>query len=98
MISARQRHLLRKIKRNPGYTYTSKEKLASNYLKSIGYISITNTGGDRWGAGSIPTCNITELGKAYLYNEFTTLLRFTIPVIVSFCSLIVSVIALILSL
>lgn len=91
MLSFTQRRLLRKIRRKPNYTYSPNEKSTILYLKSLGYITVTSTGGDHWGAGSTPQCNITELGRAYLYEVLTTALRFTIPVLISLASLVVSV-------
>lgn len=97
MTSAKQRRFLKKIKRSKKYPYTNNETSTVTYLKSLGYISTSSEGGDLWGKNATHYCQITEAGRAYLYETRTTALRFTVPVIISICSLAVSVISLLIS-
>ena len=98
MTSIKQLQLLRKIKRNPGYRCTDAEKGMAKYLLSLGYVHQKWTGGNNRGSKAIPIYYIEESGRAYLHEIFTTRLRFTIPVLISLRSLIVSAAALIISL
>lgn len=98
MLSKEQLHFLRKLFRTEKYYFSDEESAIISYLLSNGYISKAYEGGNRWGNGEICFCTITEKGKAYLYDIRKSNLRFLIPVTISACSLIVSTIALCLSL
>lgn len=98
MLTSKHRRLLRKILHSEKYYYSSKEESEVLYFQSLKYVTVSREGDDSWGNGGVSFCQVTEAGKAYLYEVKITFLRFTIPVIISLCSLIVSIIALLVSL
>lgn len=97
MLSKKQLSLLKAINKHPRYIPTDDIANEIFYMLALGYISRHNEGGDRWGNGGNVYYNITEFGKAYLYDVHKTNMRFVIPVTISICSLIISVIAIVIT-
>lgn len=98
MLTSKHRLLLRKILHSEKYYYSSKEESEVLYFQSLKYVTVSREGDDSWGNGGVSFCQVTEAGKAYLYETKVTFLRFTIPVTISLCSLIVSILAILVSL
>lgn len=97
MLSKKQLSLLKTINKRPMYIPTDDVASEISYMLALGYISRHSEGGDRWGNGENVYYSITEFGKAYLYDVHKTNMRFVIPVTISICSLIISVIALVIT-
>lgn len=98
MLNKSQLVFLKKLNKTDKYYFSSLDAPVVSYLSNLGYVLKASESGDRWGNGAIWFCSITEKGKAYLYDVHKTNMRFFIPVSVSVCSLIVSILALLSSL
>lgn len=104
-LDGKQTKILKKLLKKSLSSFEEiKPELFSAYcfLKQEGYISIeTKQTTDSLPNGligintDITHIGISEKGKSYLYNERLSLLRFFIPLVISVCAVVISIIGII---